>query len=101
MKSQFLINMRAYGEESESVLEEQDHHDSKLEEMEVEMGGSGTQSSAVISFRKEKEDEDSLSVKRVSWDLGVIFSSRQLRMTLLFFFALYTLFYIIHFKAYG
>jgi len=60
MKSQFLMNMRAYGEESESVLEEQD---SKLEEMEVEMGGSGTQRSAVMSLGlgKEKEDEDSLS----------------------------------------
>jgi len=48
MKSQFLMNMRAYGEESESVLEEQGHQDSKTEKMEMEMGGSGTQSSAVI-----------------------------------------------------
>ena len=58
MKSQFLMNMRAYREESESVL---GHHDSKLEEMEVEMGEAGTQRSAVISLRKGKEDEDSLS----------------------------------------
>jgi len=43
------------------VLEEQDHHGSELEEMEMEMGGSGIQRSAVMSLRKEKEDEDSLN----------------------------------------
>lgn len=53
MKSQFLMNMRAYGEESEAVLEEQGQHDSQLEEMEI--GGSGKESAA-RSWRKEKED---------------------------------------------
>jgi len=53
--------MRAYGEESESLLEEEGHHDSKLEELEMKMGESGIQRSAVMSLKKEKEDEDSLS----------------------------------------
>jgi len=46
------MNMRAYGEESESVLEEQGHHDNKLEGME--MGGSETQRSAVMSLGLER-----------------------------------------------